>query len=339
MCEGFRINRWNTDVDRYEVEGWVRKANSCYVDEASKGIYIAATPDELPRSTALALVGGNYHEAWHTKYSRRTLIRLSEVYPRVVDLIALIPNDPDTGHSRWSKLTGPLLEWSNIIEDIRIERCGCKRYPGAKPKMEALQDLILDQETEGRTVAEHKGLPVNDDLAAVMGTFRDVGLGYDTPKQQLALRNYRQRSPEGYAFVMEGPLRPLLDRAIALGPKDDMECMWLAMEVVAAITAASPPPPEPPKPPKAPPGTPPPPIDPNAQPELPDPVDEDDDEPEESQNGPTADQFNKPILYKVGDRAIVQTGPHAGCEVEVVRAGLPDDDGVQDLEFALVEPD
>ena len=106
-------------------------------------IVIAATPDDLPAGTALALVGGAYHEAWHTRYSRRTTLKREEIEAPL--------------NERWGKADvkfwkfqhGVMLTWSNIIEDIRIERLGCARFPGALPKMEALQDLILKMEQEG----------------------------------------------------------------------------------------------------------------------------------------------------------------------------------------------
>jgi hypothetical protein len=330
LCEWARLNPGATP-DRYDVAGWLAKANAVHLPEYEKGITIASTPDELPKFLALALVGGGYHEAWHTEYSRRTPLMMGEVWPKVHDLWALVPHEPAKGKNGWAGLTGPLLEWSNIIEDIRIERLGCRKYPGSKSKMKALQDLILKMEEEGRTAMEHKGLPTNDDLAAVMGTFRDLGLGYDTARQGLTLLGYKKRSVGGYVFVDSGPLRPLLDRSIALTAKEDLESLWLAMEVVAAIVETSETPPEAPPPNTPPPGGgggPPPPGQPEANNEPPPPG-----------GGESGEAPKGPVLYKVGDRAVLKSGPHKGREVEVTRAGLPNDEGVQDLEFALVEPD
>ncbi len=192
-------------------------------------IVIASTPDNLSVFMRDALVGGGYHEAWHTEYSRRKNLIITSVWPRIQTIWDLVPN--------WAPYVKALLTWGNIIEDIRIERCGCRKYPGAPRKMEALQDLILTQEEKGREAASHRGLPTNDDMAAVIGTFRDLGLGYDTTLQNAAYTQYERRSPQGYALVTEGPLKALLDRAIALGPNDDMEHLWLAMEVVAVLVA------------------------------------------------------------------------------------------------------
>lgn len=332
LCEWARLNPESVP-DRHDVEAWVIRANSASMPEYKKGINIASTPDALPRGLAYALVGGGYHEAWHTLYSRRTRIHINEVWPKVQEMWKLVPYDPAKGKAGWAGLTENLLHWWNIIEDIRIERVGCKEFPGSPPKLWALQDLILHQEAEGRAKALAAGKEPNEKLSAVVGTFRDLGLGYETPDQRLALRQYEERSPEGYEFVTAGPLTPFLERSIALGVDDDMVPFWLAMEVVAAIVAA-------------------------AEPPEPKPEEEEGEEGEKGEGGesqPPPDQLeasdfsddgegeeapptSKPLLYKKGDRALLKSGPHAGSLVEVTRAGLPDPTtGVQDLEFSLVE--
>jgi hypothetical protein len=344
LCEWARLNPASVP-DRYDVEAWVLRANQSSIADYQKGIVIASTPDDLPRWLAFALVGGGYHEGWHTLYSRRTRIHINEVWPKVRDLWGLIPYDPAAGKKGWAGLTKSLLDWGNIIEDIRIERVGCREFPGAPAKMEALQDLILSQEAEGREKAEARGAVLNDDLSVVTGTFRDVGLGYDTPSQNAALRKYKTRSEDGYKFATEGPLKPMLDRSIALGAKDDMEHLWLAMEVLAAIVEASEPPP-PPEPEEEPEdggegesgdeGKP----EPKPQ-EAPDQLeasDFDNDEEDSEGEAQPAPPTSKPLLYKKGDRALLKSGPHAGCLVEVTKASLPHpESGVQKLEFALVE--
>lgn len=335
LCEWARLNPGETP-DRHIVEGWVVHANYAIsnVPSYQRGITIASTPDELPRWLAWALVGGGYHEAWHTLYSRRTRLHISEVWPKVKRYWDMIPYDPENGFHGWSGLVGSVLHWGNIVEDIRIERCGCREFPGSPGKMEALQDLILKQEREGTEAMEHRGLNVNSDLTVVTGTFRDLGLGYRTPDQVAALDEYKQTSPEGYRFVDEGPLRPLLDRAITLGPEDDLDHLWIAMEIVASVVEATKP----------------------ENPKESEDESEDGDKGQGSQ-GPPPDQVeasdisdgsdadakpmpatNKPLLYKKGDRAVLKKGPHKGRMVEVTRASLPHPEtGVQKLEFALVE--
>lgn len=315
------------DPDRYDVLDWMSTSNRTQVYETERGIVIAQTPDELPAKKASALMGGGYHEAWHTEYSRREPITVEMVWPKLSRHWELLNRDPATGERGWHKLTGPLLEWSNIIEDIRIERLGCRKYPGSRKRMEDLQDLILEMEAEGRQAAEHRGLPTNDDLAVVMGTFRDLGLGYETVLQDAAIRSYKARSPAAFKFVTEGPLKPLLDRAINLTADEDMECLWLSMEIVAAIVnARGQQPQQPQQPPKGP------------QDAQEGGGGAGEGEPQEGGKPPKGPQ--KPRVYKVGDRAKLTAGPHAGREVEVTRAGLPDPEtGEQALEFSLVEPD
>ncbi len=339
MCEWAKLNPSLTP-GRRDVEGWVAKANASVVH--NPGITIASTPDDLYKKLAYALVGGGYHEAWHTKYSRRTRIHINEVWPKVLDHWTAIPYDPANGHRGWAPLTGMLLHWDNLIDDVRIERRGCEDFPGALNKMECLQDLILEQEEEGRLKAGKGGKPAPQGaMSVVMGVFRDLGLGYTTPLQVTALKGYKEANPAGYLFVERGPLRPLMDRAIDLPAEPDLSGMWLAMEVVALIaeTAVEPPKPKPePKPNKGDEG--------DEGDEGSEPGEGEDEgegggsaEPEQEGEG-GGGPSSKHQVFKVGDRATLKAGPHKGREVEVIRAGLPDNEtGVQDLEFALVEPD
>jgi len=381
LCEWARLNPGQTPIYA-DVDGFVYHANRLRVSEYEKGIVIASTPDDLPKGLAFALVGGGYHEAWHTEYSRRDALSASEMWAKISALWPLIPfQESETGWKGWAGLTGPLLEWSNIVEDIRIERLGCRKYPGSQDKMEALQDLILRMEEEGLEAAAAKGRNVNSDLAVVMGAFRDLGLGYKTPRQTLVLSQYKERSPGAWRFVTEGPLAPLLERAINLGVGDDVESLWLAMEIVAAIAAAAPSKKQAPKKPQ-----------PEEEKEEED-VSEDEEEKqdadgeegnpdeeneetpeqgeessgddtqegegEESEDGesepddsdepgpagsdicPPSDKTDgsRTMVWQTGDRSKLKTGPHAGREVEVTKAGLPDENGVQELFFALVEED
>lgn len=349
LCEWARLNKGRTP-ERFDVEGWVAASNRDAQRVWDKGIVIASTPDELPKGLSFALVGGAYHEAWHTKWSRRTPLTVAEVWPKVLDMWALIPYAPERGKPGWTGLTGPLLDWSNIIEDIRIERLGCAQYPGAIEKMEALQDLILEMEEEGRAATEHRAAQsTNDDLSVVVGAFRDLGLGYLTPKQKGALIGYQKRSLGSWKFVTEGPLSALLKKSTELTPEGSLDCLWMAMEIVAAIASTVPDKEkkakEEPKTPELPsegeeeaPAAPSKP----SQPELPDPPDEDEHlEGVGAPPPPPADENEalkrSRILYKVGDRGVLKEGPYAGRTVEVVRAGLPDEAGLQAIDYALVE--
>ena len=332
MCEWAKLNPGKTPTES-DVSDWIEKrVREHTADYYERGINIAATPDDLPRWLAMALVGGGYHEAWHTRYSCRRSLTLNEVWPHVERLWKLVPYEPEKGRRGWAGLTSYLLDWGNIIEDIRIERNGCRDYPGSPDKMGALQDLILKQEEEGRSVSEHRGVPVNDDLSVVTGTFRDIGLGYKTPTQLKALEEYKKRSPDGYKFVTEGPLKPLLDKAMMMTGEDDLGHLWLAMEVIAAIVEASP------TQPKQQPEMPDPPTNPGGegpQSDKPQPVRPDDANNNSGGGGGGGKTY---VLYHVGDRATLKAGPHKGREVEVVWAGLPDEvTGKQELKYSFVE--
>ena len=59
-----------------DIERWVYAANGEHVP--APAIVIASTPDKLSDRTAMALVGGGYHEAWHTLYSARRELSVDE---------------------------------------------------------------------------------------------------------------------------------------------------------------------------------------------------------------------------------------------------------------------
>ena len=362
LCEWARLNKevqpTNGDVRSWLYNSQWKAENAAY----DRGIVIAETPDDLSRSLAMALVGGAYHEAWHTEYSRRTPLQISDVWPRIQEIWGMIPWAPEKGYRGWSQLTESLLHWSNIIEDIRIERIGNREYPGAPEKMDALQDLILQMEGAGKTVSDHRKVESHDRLAVVMGAFRDLGLGYQTSLQRQVLEKYEVRSPDGWKLVTEGKLRPLLDRAIALDKKDDMDSLWIAMEILAVLAEMAAPaaakkwaadqkklaeakaeeakakaeeaPPDaeqkeaPSKGPKSPPRT----------------VEQADAVPDDVavQEGQVSESVisMKPPIFKVGDRIKIRRGAYGGREAEVTHASLPDPQtGVQTLEYALVELD
>ncbi len=305
--------RYGNQMDEDTVRNAISLANGTSVPK--REIVIAAVPDRIPAWLARSSVGGRYHEAWHDLYSCTRDLSFDEVYNELWGRWGLVPD--------WTSLVGAVLTWGNVIEDIRIERHGCREFPGSQDKMEDLQDLILQLEADGRTAAEHRGLPTNDDMAVVMGAFRDLGLGYQTEKQDAALAGYQQRSPAAWALVTEGPLKPLLDRAITMGRDDDLGHWWLAMEVVAVLATLG----------QQPQGRPQPPQDggDEGQPGQPQPPSDDDSGKDGKPGKPPAFP-----LFKVGDRAKAKRGPHRGKIVEVIFAGPPDEEGRQTLKFAPV---
>lgn len=215
---------------RLDVEPWVKVANDEKVRESERRIVIAATPENLSLRVALALAGGGYHEALHTWASARRPLTTGEVADVVLPRWAKVAD--------WSKLYGLLQEWSNLVEDIRIERCGCEVFPGIFPKMCELQDFILAQEEVDNLKALSVMGPeaVKKPLPIVMGMFRDLGLGYETNDQERAFRGYHERNQEACDLVETGPLRPVLDEAIGLGRHDDVGCLRVAMDALVELS-------------------------------------------------------------------------------------------------------
>jgi hypothetical protein len=304
--------QYGNDFGPDMVTNALNTANNTNV--AVREIVIAAVPDRIPPWLARSSVGGRYHEAWHRTYSCTRDLAYDEVYTPLSALWSLLPD--------WTPYIGAVLTWGNIVEDIRIERWGCREFPGSPDKMEDLQDLILQMEEEGRAASEHRGLPTNDDMAVVMGAYRDLGLGYQTERQLAALDAYKKRSPAGWRLVTQGALKPLLDRAINIERDDDLGHWWIAMEIVAILASLG-----------------------QQQPQQPPEPGEGEGEPGDGPPMPPGEPGDgkgkgKPMpfpLFKVGDRAKAKRGPHKGKIVEVTFAGLPDADGRQSLKFAVVE--
>jgi len=327
MCEWLRINR-NQKPTEADVRFWVNYANHSLYSVVEE-IVIATTPKELEKGTALALVGGAYHEALHSIFSCKRELTAGEIIVPFFERFDLVEN--------WSRLTGPLLMWSNIIEDIRIERRGIEKFPGMRKKLEELQDFVLNMETKSRDANANNPLghratsSKNEELSVICGTFRDLGLGYKTPLAQKTLAGYKARSEEAFNFVVKGDLKPFLKKAINLSAEDDMGCIWLAMDIVAALINANK----------------------NAQDDKPQDDGTMSNPPENDQPPREVDQADaygdeedgsggekvtskKPPIFKVGDRAKMKVGPHRGKTVVITYAGLPDrETGVQELEMEL----
>lgn len=211
------------------VQKWVNAANNTLVYNPS--ITIADTPDNLNDRTVGALIGGAYHEAWHTKYSCRRDLTIDEVMAIMKPRWAKVKN--------WANFGQMILEWSNIIEDVRIERLGCAEYPGVRTKMCDLQDFILDMEAKGNAEARAHGAKVNGTLSVIGKTFRDLGLGYDTNAQRAALESYKQDNAQAYSFTTSGAVRKALEEAITMTANDDLGCLRVAFDVLIAIADAA----------------------------------------------------------------------------------------------------
>lgn len=204
--------------DRFYMTGvfpWVRIARSLetpltytnvasWLQEGGKveaKIHIAHTPDEVPRPLYYALIGGGAHESWHRLYSRQGDMNPQE---------AIATLSPYLGKIAWAGYQSLLGDLNNVFEDVGIERLGCAEFPGMTAKMEALQDFILDQEEGFRAKAKGPNHVAN----YVFSVLRDLGLGYQTAKGEAAMAHYKKVCPEAVDLVVNGPLRPILDRSI-----------------------------------------------------------------------------------------------------------------------------
>jgi len=201
-------------------------------------IVVARMPARVSHRVALAIVGGGYHEAWHTKYSKRDEVRISEIDP-VLDVAAKIVADG----GQWdAKMRGLLLTLHHLIEDIRIERRGNEDFPGAIQPMRDLQDFILDLETKSREKgAQVKNITVAANARSVLlCCFRDLGLGYNTQTARDALQWYAETAPDAVAMVAkDGLLAPMLDEAKRLEADDKLGSLRVAARIVSTLWCAS----------------------------------------------------------------------------------------------------
>ena len=63
--------------------------------------------------------------------------------------------------------------------------------------------------------------------------------GYRTETQMEAWQGYLEEDPAAVEFVMQGPLRPLVDQAILLSAQDDLGYLRVAMDCVIQLVKAS----------------------------------------------------------------------------------------------------
>lgn len=201
-----------------DVASWVFSANRRRVPNPE--IVIANTPDHLPTPVALALTGGAYHEAWHILYTCKRDLSTDEIFDLLIQKWAQVPD--------WSVVGNALTVWYNLLEDIRIERLGCLEFEGARSKMPFLQDFILNSESSCSTTS-----------SIIAKTFRDAGLGYETPRQQEAFCSYQENNPAAVDLVLKGPLYPLLQEAQAPTKTDLLNSLWLAMDVMICLEQTS----------------------------------------------------------------------------------------------------
>lgn len=201
------------------IQNLVTEANQYSPKE--RKIVMPSVPKKIPLRLALALTGGAYHEAWHSLYSCKRFLTYSEMLSIFEPYFSKIKN--------WGRAMTIVLDWSGIVEDIRIERLGTKQFPGSWTKMNDLTDFIIDQEVES-----YSGDSPNS--ANIMArTFREYGLGYSTKKTNAIINMYKEWDSFAYNFVTNGPLTSILKRAISLKEDEDLGYIKLSLEIAYAF--------------------------------------------------------------------------------------------------------
>jgi len=197
-------------------------------------IRVARMPDRVTLRVARAIIGGGYHEAWHTKYSKRDRVRRSEVQP-ILDIAEQVTL---AGGQFDAKMRGLLMTLHHLVEDIRIERRGNEDFEGAKQAMVDLQDFILDLEAAGREKgAKVKNVTVSMNARSIMlCAFRDLGLGYNSHKARRMIDFYKTHAPGAVALLAPGGLlAPMLHEAKTLERDDKMGSLRVAMKIVVEL--------------------------------------------------------------------------------------------------------
>lgn len=236
------------------IKTWVKEANrSHYVTghgeristSPQKKIVIQAIPDVLTQRMVMALNGGLLHESAHLLYTYQGRLDVNRMCSIVLPLWAKVKN--------WGKMQQALLSWTNLIEDIRIERLLRQNYANTMTQLADLQDLILRMEghEDGKFESKAKALQV------ICGAFRDIGLGYNTVLGRKAIASYKKVDEKAFRFVTKGALRPMLLESMNPDQADGVKTLELALKVIVEIadmieanTPDQPNTPQPPQPPQ-----------------------------------------------------------------------------------------
>ena len=191
----------------------VQTANSRTLSK--KVIRIAATPDNLDARMVQVLLGGTYHEAWHSLWSC-TRPLLEQEMQSLFD-IPLVDQ-------LWS-YQRQFQNLINVLEDVRIEQLGRKQFPGSKSRLECLQDFILELEGSPQEIEKH------DPFGFALCGIRDLGLDYHTVLSKQRMRSYLG-SP--YKGLLDS-LAPQIHVAQNLTPDDVLGSVRIALECMPTL--------------------------------------------------------------------------------------------------------
>ena len=214
------IKQWCSEANRsHYVTGHGERINT----SPSKKIVIQTIPDVLTQRMIMALNGGLLHESAHLLYTHQARLDWKEMCKMVLPLWGKVKD--------WSKMQSALLSWTNLIEDIRIERLLRQNYANTATQLADLQDLILRMEghEDGKFEGNAKALQV------ICGTFRDIGLGYNTVLGRKAINSYKSVDQKAFEFVTKGALKPMLLESMNPDESDGVKTLGLALKVICEI--------------------------------------------------------------------------------------------------------
>ena len=231
MCRWAQMNPDGVPSARV-IKDWCYEANrSHYVtghgDQISTSpqpkIVIQSIPTELTTRIIMALNGGLLHESAHLLYTHQAHLDWRVMASLVLPLFPRVKN--------WGGFTQALLSWTNLIEDIRIERMLRKKFPNVNTQLADLQDLILRMEghEDGKFEQNAKTIQV------VCGSFRDIGLGYNTHLGRKAIASYKKADPKAFEMVTKGALRAMLLESMTPDENNGIKTLELALRVICEI--------------------------------------------------------------------------------------------------------
>ena len=219
------IKMWCEESNRsYYVTGHGERINT----SPQMKIVIQGIPDVpfLSPRMVMSLNGGLLHEGAHLLYTHQSPLDWRQMCSLVLPLWGRVKD--------WSKMQGALLSWTNLIEDIRIERLLRQNYVNTATQLADLQDLILRMEGhEGEDF--NKATKDDSALRVICGSFRDIGLGYNTVLGRKALSSYKSADLKAFEFVTKGALRPMLLESMKPDQKDGVKTLELALRVICEI--------------------------------------------------------------------------------------------------------
>ncbi len=247
MCDWAKANP-KTQPSKEDVTAWVDHANNYDFNPVNRRIVVAETPNRLSRFVSDALTGGLVHESFHTKYTRRKNLVASEVVPEVLKRWTQLPD--------WSEFESMIHRWSNLFEDIRIETLGQRDFPNVLGALVCVNEFVIDMEIESAEKFKEEVKKASEGLdedkrrandllvqeegkmGALLMSIRDIGKGYASlsSKIESTLNHRRSTYPDVFDMIENSGIMPIIRRSQRLTRKDDVACVWLAMDFCVILS-------------------------------------------------------------------------------------------------------